>query len=201
MTTKNFYMRTVIGFWLGCVAWSTAQAADPKGAFTVAGVSSVLAELKATDIQSVVVEGDPRLIFKWNNTNITADLYECRGAPASCDILQFLILYDASPSDTVQAVNEFNRQYLYGKASFDKKEGLLSYSMVDGHYGITKEQLKDHFRHLVGVTGVLLKHMKTSAVVAGQVPGGEGAVMLSAPLAPQSVDTNSRWQSLPRNPR
>lgn len=198
---KSFWTFIAVGFWLGCVAWSTAQAADPKGAFTVAGVSSVLAELKATDIQSVVVEGDPRLIFKWNNTNITADLYECQGAPASCNILQFLILYEPSPSDTVQAVNEFNRQYLYGKASFDKKDGLLSYRMVDGHYGITKPQLKDQFLHLVGVTDVLLKHMKTSAVVVGQVPDGEGAVMLSAPLAPQSVDTNSRWSSLVSNRR
>jgi hypothetical protein len=203
MITK-FSSKTVAAGLLLAGSMSVCVQAAPNDftdGFTVDSVSALLSDLKATDIKSVVVDGDPRLIFKLFNTNITADLYECQGTPANCKILQFMILYDPLPTDTVEAVNDFNRKYLYGKATFDKKEGLLSYRMINGHAGTTKAQVTDEFLHFVGVTDVLLKFMKSNAQVVAQLPGAESSTMLSAPMPSEPLQLNSRIISLPKNSR
>lgn len=179
---------------------ATTQAApsDFLEGFKVEPVTEVLQAAKATDLKTEVVEGDPRITFKLGNTIIIADFYECENKAKGCEILQFMVAFEPDPTETVQAVNEFNKKYLYGKAALD--DGLIAYRMVNGQAGSSKAQVAAEFDTFMGVLPVLLEHMKSSApIVRG--PDDKAPAALNTSMAQGGASTNSRWRSLPRNKR
>ncbi len=182
------------------VGTATTQAAPPDflEGFKVEPVTEVLQAAKATDLKTEVVEGDPRITFKLGNTIVIADFYECENKAKGCEILQFMVAFEPDPTETVQAVNEFNKKYLYGKAALD--DGLIAYRMVNGQAGSSKAQVAAEFDTFMGVLPVLLEHMKSSApVVRG--PDDKAPAALNTSMAQGGASTNSRWRSLPRNKR
>jgi len=202
MQTRHFGLTIAASLVLALALLPVAQAAtkDFMDGFKLDTVQSILTEMKGTDFQPTTVEGDPRLIFKMGKTNVLADLYQCQDQVKGCKVLQFLIIYDPVKTDTVENVNKFNLQYLYGKAALDPKDGLISYRMVNGNAGCSRDQLKSEFANFIGVTEVLLKHMKDSSVVA-QLPGAQVTTNLSAPLPALPEELMSRLASAPRNSR
>lgn len=189
----------------GCalVGMASAQAAqsDFVEGFKVETVTEVLRAEKATDFSNETVENEPRLKFKVGDTNMVADFYSCDDKVKGCKALQFMVTYEPDSSDTIQAVNAFNVSYLYGKAAIDTANGspLVSYRLVNGHAGSSKGQIAAEFKAFLGVTAVLLDHMKKSTVTAQAA--GEKPAMLNTSADSVGVSAQSRWRSLPRNRR
>lgn len=182
------------------VGAATTQAApsDFMEGFKVEPVTEVLQAAKVTDLKTEVFEGDPRMTFKSGNIVVIADFYECGNKAKGCEILQFMVAFEPDPTETVQAVNDFNKKYLYGKAALD--DGLIAYRMVNGQAGVSKAQIAAEFDTFIGVLPVLLEHMKSSASIV-QGPGDKAPAALNTSLAQGSASTNSRWRSVPRNKR
>ena len=182
------------------VGAATTQAApsDFLEGFKVEPVTEVLRATKGTDFKTEVVEGDPRITFKMGEIIVIADFYECENKAKGCEILQFMVAFEPDPTETVQAVNEFNKKYLYGKAALD--DGLIAYRMVNGQAGSSKAQVAAEFDTFIGVLPVLLEHMKSSASVV-QGPGDKAPAALNTAVTQGGPSTNSRWRSLPRSKR
>ena len=201
--TMNFRVAQMFaGLVYFCFTPGGALAAAPQfmDGFKLKDVASVLQEFKITDVKQETIENDPRLSFKIGETNFVADLYECDDKIKGCKALQFVIAYEPDGTDTVQAANEYNRVYLYGKAAIDKDGGLISSRMVNGHAGISRAQIAAEFDSFIGATEVLLEHMKKSALTAqARIP--QAPTLLNAPLAHQRPARSSRWNSVPRNRR
>jgi hypothetical protein len=184
----------------GTACGAQAAATEFMEGFKVDAVSAILTDLKATDMKQSTVENEPRLTFKLAETIMVADFYSCEDKAKGCKVLQFMITYEPDASDTVQAVNEFNRKYLYGKATVDKTEGLVSYRMVNGHAGVMKGQIIVEFGAFLGATEVLLEHMKTSNVTA-QASGAPAPALLNTAALRNETGENTRWASAPKNKR
>jgi len=134
--------------------------------YTVDNISAVLRDLGATEVAQQPIGGDPRLSFKIQGRVYIVDFYECADKAKGCKVLQFITAFESDPKDTVEAVNAFNKKYLYGKAALDKEDGLLSMRMVNGREGSSDRHVAAEVGVLVGVTDVLLAHMKESAIAA-----------------------------------
>lgn len=157
------------GLVAGFAAIGHAQAATSAKlleGFTVDNISAVLRDVDATEVTNVPIEGDPRLSFKLNDRIYLVDFYECGDKAKGCKVLQFVTAFELDPKDTVEAVNAFNKKYLYGKAVLDKEDGLMSMRMVNGREGSSDRQVAAEIGVLAGVTDVLLAHMKESAIAA-----------------------------------
>jgi hypothetical protein len=137
--------------------------------FTEETTKAVLVAAGATDIKSSTVDNDPRLTFTVDKVVYVADHYACKGSQG-CELLQFAVSFEASPTDTVEAVNAFNAKYMYGKAYLDAKRDLASVRTINGRAGSSTEQAAAELQDFLGATKRLLEHMKQSGATASYVP-------------------------------
>ncbi len=184
------------------LAGGPAQAADAPDALSGYKADTVMAlfnEMGATAMKSELIQGDPRLTFKFEKFTYVVDFHLCEDKAAGCKMLHYISAFDSEPSDTIEGVNAYNSEYVVGKAVFEK-EGLLSLRSVLWSQGSGKAQIKSEFLSFVGATAVLLEHMK-KYTVANNAPAAPSFVNTSVDGAATPNATLAKWRSLPRNRR
>lgn len=189
---------------IALAGWATtagqAARADYIDGFKAETVSAILTDAGAKEINSAIVEDEPRVTFKIGETNYIADFYECKDTAKGCKILQFVVIFEPDATDTVQAVNEFNKKYLYGKAALDKVEGLFSMRMINGAAGSSKGQVAVEFVSFLGATNLLLEHLK-AATVANHAPEAGAPTFLNAAAPNLPAALPAKLKGLPKNRR
>lgn len=183
---------------LAIVAASAASNAGPLASFTEENVGAALKGAGAMDVSAKLVETEPRLTFKFGDATYVADLVGCKGAKG-CEGLHFMAAFDPSATDTIEAVNAFNDKYVYGKAALEKSTRLLvSMRMVNGGGGSSTEQIADELVVFIGMTNLLLTHMKESGQTVSYPSSAPTAAFV---LRPHQDSGPSKWNTLPHNRR
>jgi hypothetical protein len=145
-----------------------AAVTDALSGYKTDVVKSVFVEIGATEMKEEVLNGEPRLIFKINGTTYVVDLLLCEDKVRGCQLMNYAIAFEPDDSDTVESVNRYNSEYVFGKAVLNKAEGLLSLRGVLWHPGATKAQIVSEFAAFTGATTALLEHMAKTKVASGQ---------------------------------
>jgi hypothetical protein len=143
-----------------------AQAADALTGYKADQITALLTALGATEMKQTTVDGDPRLTFKYGEIIYVADFYTCDDTANGCKLLQFACAFDSEATDTVEAVNNYNATYVFGKASLSKADGLMSYRAMIWAPGVSKELVLAEFESFRGSTASLLAHMKNNVVAS-----------------------------------
>jgi hypothetical protein len=152
-------------------------------------------------MKTETVEGDPRVTFKVGETTYIVDFFGCEDKVKGCKMLQYAILFEPDAADTVEKVNSFNYEFIFGKAALHKTEGLLSTRAVVGSAGSSKRHLLLEFGAFNAATSALLEHMKAPTVAQAPATGAPAAATLSLSSAADTVRAPARWKSMPKTKR
>lgn len=196
-------MRTaIVGLTLAAVlGFAPAATAEAYTGFKLEMISALFKELGATDMSTEMFGDEPRITFKIEDVIYAVDFYGCKDSAKGCRLLQFNLVFEPDPNDTVQAVNDYNMEYVYGKAALGKKEGLVSSRTVDGTIGSSKEQVIAEFQNFLGASGSLLDYLKKSARVASAGGGNATLAFEKDPFGAMDPRMAAKLRSLPKNPR
>jgi hypothetical protein len=179
-----------------------ATAADAMEGFKAETIKAIFVELGATDVQSVTAQGDPRLTFKLNDLLFVVDFFQCEDKARGCNVMQYVLFFEPDASDTVEVVNRYNAEYVFGKAVLDS-DGLVSMRGLLWSPGSSKAHVVNEFGMFLTSTRNLLEFLKKG--VTASAPSGDGTAKLSGIKSVQvdAVDSavTARLKGLPKNRR
>jgi hypothetical protein len=179
-----------------------ATAADAMEGFKAETIRAIFTELGATDMQTETAQGDPRLTFKLNDLIFVVDFFQCEDKAKGCNVMQYVLVFEPDASDTVEAVNRYNAEYVFGKAAIDN-DGLVSMRGLLWSPGSSKVHVVNEFGMFLTSTSNLLAFLKRG--VTASAPSGGGTAKLSGVKSVPMVAIDSalaaRLKGLPKNRR
>src|SRR5690606_24413075 len=102
--------------------------------------------------------GDPMIRSSASGTDFIVYFYGCNDG-AACKSLLFKVGYDLAEGTTLEAINEWNKQALFGRAYLDEEDDPWLEMSVSLDGGITRESFADDFDWWEGVLVGSEKHI------------------------------------------
>ena len=88
--------------------------------------------------------GDPRITGRLDGKRYTIFFYGCK-QNVNCTDIQFWASWPAAQSPGLSAVNDWNQQKRFGKASLDRDGDLIFRMPVNIRHGVSSKNLEDSF--------------------------------------------------------
>lgn len=139
-------------------AATSAAAAETVDATDPQRLASIIRDLGYRAMLTTDNTGDPMITTSVGGTDVSILFFGCV-ANADCKTLLFKVGYDLAGGTTLEAVNVWNTENLYGRAYLDDENDPWIEMPVNLFAGVTRENFEDTFDWWEVVVGEFEDHI------------------------------------------